>query len=343
MQRAIDLSNRVARSSLPLLLAGEHGVGKKWLALQIHANSGNPSAPWIQLHCGVDCRNSLASQFQAARGGTLYLEDIDQAPFALQVELTLLVESFATNDAPINASLPSSIRLIASTTYMPSDLASRELLRPNLFFLFHPGTVCIPPLRERTQDIPLLVEHFLTIAAKLVVARFPVTLKPHVLAEILRYPWPGNLDQLQSCLRRAALHCIGPDETIDLESELLSELLLESEPVQSCDLSARQPLINSIHNDSVGRTLTASAATALTVDIDALTQQLVRRGMSEADKARQPLHSYVVNQVEKELIAQVLDECEQVQTKAALRLGINRNTLHKKVKEYDLESEAFNK
>jgi two-component system response regulator AtoC len=294
----------------------------------------------------VDCRaidlDCFLAQYQAAGNGTLLLEDIDQASPAIQSYLLAAAEShFSHASQDSNATTQSHAgclgadgkllpRWIATSLCQPGQLVGEQRLRRDLFCLLSPATIKLPALRERTEDIPAFVDQFLDRACQAFGIDARPRVKPLTLQEMAAYCWPGNLGQLQGCIQKAVLHLEGDSLEIDLDHE--REVWGDTpDCLSTAARPTGQPGLN-------GARLTENSRRGDTsVDLAELTRILVRQGIAAAEKARQSLYPFVVNSVEKELIAQVLSECENVQTKAAGRLGINRNTLHKKVQEYDLD------
>lgn len=332
MQQAIELSQRCAQVSIPVMLVGERGSGKDWLARRIHCGSSRLRGAWTKLQCGAATPESLASHFHRSTTGTLYLEDIDQASSSVQAQLISLIEQLLVCGENFGDSLSAYPRLIASTVCQPVDLLKHRTLHHDLYFLFRPATIRIPPLRDRVEDIPELVDYFLSAANGVLGTRFDCSMADGTLDRIINYDWPGNLEQLKSCLLRSALMATGANLEVDLELEL--SLFEDSE--NNAQESTCSSEASSGGPSSNGRAVAGKVTSALSNDWDLLTKHLVSRGIIEADKAREPLHAFVVDQVEKELITLVLSQCDSVHTKTANRLGINRNTLHKKVKDYDL-------
>lgn len=342
MQRALSDCGRYARSMTPVLLTGERSVGKDWLARHIHSLSSRGSVPLTKVDCNAIDLDSFLAQYQAAGNGTLLLEDIDRASPAIQSYLLAAAESHSSHASQVsNATAASHAgclgsdgkllpRWIATSLCQPRQLVGEQRLRRDLFCLFSPATIQLPALRERTEDIPAFVDRFLDRACKAFGIDARPQVKPLTLHEMAAYCWPGNLGQLQGCIQKAVLHLEGDSLEIDLdhEREVWSDM-------PDCSSIAARPPGQPGAN---GARLTENSRRSDTsVDLAELTRILVRQGIAAAEKARQSLYPFVVNSVEKELIAQVLSECENVQTKAAGRLGINRNTLHKKVQEYDLD------
>ncbi len=175
-----------------------------------------------------------------------------------------------------------------------------------MYYRLNVVTIQLPPLRERREDIPELVAHFLDVYNEQN-DRYVAHIEPRALAALQEYDWPGNVRELQNYVERSVVMAPGDELTYSILPEVVT--------------SGRQP-----------RTLGLRR-----LDFESMAEELVHLGLSGADKEACDMHSRVVDRVEREVISQVLAECDGVQIKAAARLGINRNTLHKKLKQYGLD------
>ncbi|NQT12454.1 MAG: sigma-54-dependent Fis family transcriptional regulator, partial [Planctomycetes bacterium] len=181
-----------------------------------------------------------------------------------------------------------------------------DRFREDLYYRLNVVTIYLPPLRERREDIPELVGHFLRIYNQENDCHVP-HVEPKAMEALAAYDWPGNVRELQNYVERAVVLALGDE----LSCDLLPEAVLGRE------------------RPRIGR--------HRKLDLEALSSELVEQGLAAAGPKEDNLYVKIVNRVERELIAQVMVECDGVQVKAATRLGINRNTLHKKLKDYDLE------
>ncbi len=335
MQSVRRVVARCSQTDVPMLLVGEQGAGKEWLARQIHCNGNRSGGPFIKVHCHTVTPELLAHQFQLAIEGTLFLKDIDQAAPTIQTELlTLLERDSSSNGAtPLRSPRP---RWMASSVHYSALLISRQLVRPDLFCLLCPVTINLPPLRERFEDIPALVEHFLADFSSRYQLAESLAVVPEMMVRLQQFDWPGNIGQLESCIHR----CVALSEGGRLEVDLALEVALWSETNfgrQASEHITAGETRNLVYAGQRAEIPNGSEFQDSHIDLEELTRRLVHVGILAADAAREDLHPFIVNAVEKELILQVLRRCEQVQTKAAGQLGINRNTLHKKVKDYQLD------
>jgi len=197
-------------------------------------------------------------------------------------------------------------RVIAASNRDLLEEIDAGRFREDLYYRLNVITIYLPPLRERREDIPALVSHFLKIYNEQDFRHVPYV-APAAMQALQEYAWPGNVRELQNYIERAVVLAPGDELTCDL----LPEAVLGGKPRR------------------IGRNRAG--------DLETVAAELVEQGIETAGPSAENLHAMVVNRVERELIAQVMAACDNVQIKAAERLGINRNTLHKKLKEYGLE------
>jgi DNA-binding NtrC family response regulator len=198
-------------------------------------------------------------------------------------------------------------RVIAASNRDLMQAVADERFREDLYWRLNVVPIDIPPLRERREDIPDLVAHFLNDYSE-ANERFVAHIQPEAMTAMQDYDWPGNVRELQNYVERAVVMSDGDELTLDLLPEA----------VRGAD-GPPQPKLRG-------------------GDVESLTFAVVHQGLATAGPEEDSLHTKIVSRVERELIAQVMLACDNVQTKAAAKLGINRNTLHKKLKEYDLET-----
>lgn len=323
MQRVYALIHQVARSNASVLLVGETGTGKELVARAIHRLSNRESAPFISVNCGALSESLLESElfghvhgaftgavknrtgrFEAAHTGTIFLDEINSTSLLLQVKLLRVLQEREFERVGDTQTIEVDVRVIAASNRDLWQLVSTGSFREDLYWRLNVVPIHIPPLRERREDIPALVGHFLDYYNELN-ERYVVHVSREVMDIMQKHDWPGNVRELQNYVERAVVTAEGDEFTTDL----LPDSMLTRAPRSGLQRA----------------------------DLDSLTREVVQRGLAESGSKEKQLHLKIVNRVERELIAQVLKECDYVQTKAAARLGINRNTLHKKIKEYGLD------
>ncbi|WP_068134647.1 sigma-54 interaction domain-containing protein [Roseimaritima ulvae] len=325
MQEVYRITRRVAASNASVLILGETGVGKELIAGAVHQLSHRRSGPFVKVNCGALSESLLESElfghvrgaytgavanregrFEAADRGTIFLDEINSTSLTLQVKLLRVLQEGEFQRVGDTTTIQSDSRVIAASNRDLMDEVHRERFREDLYWRLNVVPIEIPPLRRRREDIPALVTFFLEYYSELN-DRYVVHIEPAALEAMTDYHWPGNVRELQNYIERAVVMAEGDE----LAESLLPEVVTGS--------SARPP------------------EGILTNDVESLTTAMVRQGLSSVAEDAGDVHSQIVDRIEREVILQVLQECEGVQTRAAARLGINRNTLHKKIKDYGLD------
>ena len=325
MQHVYRQTRQVARSKASVLLLGETGTGKELIAKAIHQLSHRGSGPYVRVNCGALSESLLESElfghvrgaftgaidnrtgrFEAAHTGTIFLDEINSTTPKLQVKLLRVLQERDFERVGDTQTIRVDTRVIAASNRDLRTQVDNEQFREDLFYRLNVIPIEIPPLRDRREDIAALVGHFLGIYSE-ENDRYVTHIQREALDALENYRWPGNVRELQNYTERAVVLAQGDELTVDL---LPDEVLGKERraPVR------RGP-----------------------ADLESLTFEVVHEGLATAGPQEDALHTKIVNRVERELIAQVMAACDNVQTKAAKRLGINRNTLHKKLKEYGLE------
>ncbi|GAC1336041.1 MAG: sigma-54 dependent transcriptional regulator [Isosphaeraceae bacterium] len=328
MREVARVTRRVAPSRACALIAGETGTGKELIARAIHDLSPRASGPYSRGNCGALAESLLESElfghvkgsftgavdnrtgrFEAAHAGSIFLDEINSTSPKLQVKLLRVLQEGEFERVGDTKTFKVDTRFIAATNRDLLDEIGSGRFREDLYYRLNVVPIFLPPLRERREDVPLLLEFFLRRYADQN-RRDIRRVHPQALRFLCEYDWPGNVRELQNYLERAVVLSDGP------------ELLPDHLPPQRRGESPPRP-IRPRGGDFVG-----------------LTAELVRQGIQGAGSGANKLHKMIVGQVERELIQQVLSSCDRVQIKAAARLGINRNTLHKKLQEHRLDGEG---
>jgi len=233
MQEVLALAKRVAPSDATVLIRGESGTGKELIARAIHFNSPRGSGPLVNLNCAALPEQLLESElfghekgaftgavaqrkgrFERADGGSIFLDEIGDLSPALQVKLLRVLQERQFERVGGNKTISANVRVMAAT-HRDLEQAMREgMFRDDLYYRLNVVTIQIPPLRERREDIPLLLEHFLRKFAEK--NRRDVTgLTAAARDALLKYDYPGNVRELENIIERAVLLCRG--RVIDLE------------------------------------------------------------------------------------------------------------------------------
>ena len=327
MEEVYRITRRVARSNASVLLLGETGVGKELIATAIHQLSNRASGPFVKVNCGALSESLLESElfghvrgsftgavnnrigrFEAADTGTIFLDEINSTTLHLQVKLLRVLQEHEFERVGDTQTIRADTRVIAASNRNLMDLVEAERFREDLYWRLNVVPVEIPPLRMRREDIPALVAHFLNYYNE-ANDRYVAHIQREAMEALQEYHWPGNVRELQNYVERAVVMAEGDELTLAL---LPDEVTGKQAP--------RRGIIQG-------------------VDLATLTHELVQQGLADSTEDAGDLHDKIVNGVERELITQVMQVCNNVQTKASAKLGINRNTLHKKLTEYELAEE----
>ncbi len=317
MQEIYKTIGRVAESDANVLLQGESGTGKELIARALHFHSGR-SGPFVAINCSAIPRDLLESElfghergaftgavertlgkFEIADEGTLFLDEISEFPLDLQAKLLRVLQEHEFTRVGGREPIRSDARIISATNRDLGDLVRRSRFREDLFFRLNVVPISVPPLRLRRSDIPELVRFFIRKINRDMKANI-LGLAPDAERLLVEHSWPGNVRELENALIRA------------------------------CVLAG-------------GRTLTASdvhlpgdSVAPPTGAGDAALDELVRRKLREvlpaqAEALPKDLHAIAVSWVERPLLEFVLEKTGGNQLRAAEILGINRNTLRKKI------------
>ena len=328
MLEVFRTTRQVAPSRACVLLVGETGTGKELIARAVHDLSQRSTGPYIRVNCGALTESLLESElfghvrgsftnavenrtgrFEAAHTGTIFLDEINSTSPKLQVKLLRVLQEGEFERVGDTKTNKVDTRFIAATNRDLLEEIGSGRFREDLYYRLNVVPIFLPSLRERREDIPELALAFLKRYGEQN-RRESRGIHRDAMRMLCDYEWPGNVRELQNYIERAVVLGAGP------------ELLPEHLPPQLRGEPAPRPI----------------RARGLGGDLVSLTTELVRQGIAAAGSQADDLHDRIVGQVERELIQQVLSGCDRVQIKAAARLGINRNTLHKKLQEYRIEA-----
>ncbi len=323
MQQVVELTYRAAQSVASVLLLGETGTGKELIANALHQLSARASGPLVRVNCGALTESLLESElfghvagaftgavgnrtgrFEAAHMGTIFLDEINSTSSMLQVKLLRVLQEREFERVGDTRTLQVDVRVIAASNLDLYREVSEGRFRADLFWRINVMPIQLPPLRSRREDIPLLVDHFLGIYNRNN-QRNVTSVHTTAMDALKGYSWPGNVRELQNYIERAVILADDRELTIDLLPGTVSGEANRSDAVFP-----------------VG-------------DPQKLVKEFVYNEIATAS-ADEPLYDRIVNPVERELFAQVMGACKS-KTRAAERLGINRNTLHKKLKDHGLD------
>jgi len=323
MRKVYQLTRKVAKSNASVLLLGETGTGKELIANAIHQLSRRSNGPFVKVNCGALSESLLESElfghvrgsftgavnnrtgrFEAAHSGTIFLDEINSTSLELQVKLLRVLQEREFERVGDTQTISVDTRVIAASNRDLMGEVRAGNFREDVYWRLNVVPVEIPPLRDRREDIPQLLTFFLQQYND-VNDRYVVHIQPAVTEALQQYSWPGNVRELQNYVERAVVLASGDEFTTDL----LPPSVLSNRPeLLSADGDASE-------------------------DLAGLSFRTVQQGLRELADKDGNLYSEIVDRIERELIQQVLAACGGTRTKAAIQLGINRNTLHKKIKD----------
>ena len=233
MQQVFSLIDRVSYTDVPVLIGGESGTGKELVARAVHQRSSRASGPFVALNCAAVPETLLESEFfghergaftgatrahagrfEQADGGTLFLDEIGSMRIDLQAKLLRAIQEREVQRLGSSGTLEIDVRLVAATSEDLEQAIRQRTFREDLYYRLNVVPIQIPPLRERTDDVPLLVDHFLDASARKF-ARERVNPTPEVLDVMQRYPWPGNVRELENCVERMTILAQGTRLVLD--------------------------------------------------------------------------------------------------------------------------------
>lgn len=350
MEQVYRTTRKVARSAASVLILGETGTGKELIATALHRLSGRSTGPLVKVNCGALSESLLESElfghvrgaftgavnnrtgrFEAAHTGSIFLDEINSTSLLLQVKLLRVLQEREFERVGDTETVRVDTRVIAASNRDLSDEVASNRFREDLYWRLNVVSIVLPPLRERREDIPALVAHFLNYYSE-ANDRYVIHIQPAAMEALKDYHWPGNVRELQNYVERAVVTAEQDELTLDLLPDPVKRGRGASGPSLSKSFASHSGSAEFDPYSILYHQRQTSSA-----DTSSLASQLVRQGLKEAGEEAENVHERIVNKVEKELILQVMQETSNVQTRAATRLGINRNTLHKKLKDYGIE------
>lgn len=321
MREIYKLIGIMASNTMTVLIEGETGTGKDLVARAIHTGSSRKDAPFVPVDCGALPDELLESElfgyeagaftdakkegkpgrFELANGGTLFLDEVSNMTPTLQVKLLRALQTQEIERLGGTQRLNVDVRVIAATNQELSEMVKRGQFREDLYYRFKRIALHLPPLRDRQEDIPLLISHFLQLIQEELGKPIRGISKEGM--ELLQdYPWPGNVRELENCIRSAGALCradvILPD---DLPSEI-----------------------------RMGHQIDSTSPSQLEMSLKSVLQDITKEAITQG---KRELYAEVVALLDKSLIELVLDEFSGNHSKTADLLGMSRTTLLKKIKQ----------
>lgn len=289
---ALEIAEKAAPTHLPVLVDGESGTGKELMAKVIHANGSRADKPFISVNCGAIPENLLESElfghrkgaftgassdrkgkFEAAHKGTIFLDEIGELPLAGQVKLLRVLESSQIQRVGSDETISVDIRVVAATNRDLRKMCDEGKFREDLYYRLSVIHVTLPPLRERKDEIPLLLSFFAAESAE-ALKRRPIAMSARLRDFLLGYSYPGNIRELRNMVYR--ISCLAGD-TADLE-HLPAELQANADDTAGAPANATAPI-------KVGQTdaaaNTQSLAEARRMAIEEAERAFLERGLQQ--------------------------------------------------------------
>lgn len=320
MQAVYKTIGQIAEKDVAVLLTGESGTGKELAAKAIFHHSRRKEKPFLAINCAAipeqlfeselfgyergaftGAHQTRIGKMERCDGGTCFLDEIGDMSIALQAKLLRVLQEGEFERLGGRGPIKIDVRIIAATNKDLALAVQNGLFREDLYWRLKVITIELPPLRKRAEDIPELTEYF--------IARFgaeydkPIRhVSEGVLNQFLAYPWPGNIRELENCIRRAILLCNGD--------------IITEEHIASLN-GQKEHLPNTLNHKQL---------------MDSLREKLQAVLPDILRLSKQGIHANIIEMVEETIILQALEECGNNQVKAAGILGISRNTLRHRLK-----------
>lgn len=325
MQQVFSMLETVAPSDATILVRGETGTGKELIATAVHNLSKRKNGPFIKLNCAAisetlleselfghekgaftDAKETRKGRFELADGGTLFLDEIGDITPSLQVKLLRILQEQEFERVGGTKTIKTNVRLVAATNRNLEEMVKKGEFREDLFYRLNVIPINLPPLRERYEDVKLLVEHYLRKFMK--EHRKQMSLSKPALELLLDYPWPGNIRELQNTMERIVLICP--------EGEIMPEMLNHVLPFNYQKMSMPQ---QAAPEPAAAEPAPPPAAPPA------------------AEQPAPMMTKASLKEMEKESIIQALIDNRGIQTKAAAQLGMTARQIGYKIRKYNIE------
>ncbi|MER8992947.1 sigma-54 dependent transcriptional regulator [Mesorhizobium sp. M0074] len=365
MDRVIRLGRKAAASNIPILIEGESGVGKELVARAIQGSGDRRSKPFVTVNCGAIPDNLVESilfghekgsftgatekhtgKFVEAHTGTLFLDEIGDLPLDVQVKLLRAVQDGEVDPVGGRSTVRVDIRLISATHRNLLQQVKDGKFREDLFYRLNVYPIFVPPLRDRRDDIPYLVEHFMEKVAPADPRHRLRGISAAALAMLQAYDWPGNIRQLENAVFRASVLADGDM----LTEEEFPQIRAQVEGTVNLDSGIALPApgwpasggptpgwpASGVASGSQPRDNISAAGGIAAADADAPAKPRfgTLRALDERGNVR------ALADVELEMIKLAIDHYNGQMSEVARRLGIGRSTLYRKLKEYGIDPET---
>lgn len=345
----VDIVMQVAPTDISVLIYGESGVGKEIFARAIHNYSKRAAQQLLSVNCGAIPEGILESElfghkkgsftgaiesrkgyFELADGGTLFLDEIGEMPLSTQVKLLRAIETKEFMKVGSESSIKVDVRIIAATNKDLQIEVNSKRFREDLYFRLKAVTINIPPLRKRTEDIPLLVEHFIKEFCEANKIN-NITIESDALNLLINYPWPGNIRELKNTIETA----IALSKNGKLTAEIFVPLLKLDEEKS---LNRNYPVRIGKSLEEVDREFLYRALFEIKRDILELKNLILEKSEATSVNTKKEDESDImdINEAEKMAIISALKKTNGNKRKTAELLNISERTLYRKIKDYNI-------
>lgn len=326
MKQVFGMIDTVAPTDATILIRGETGTGKELIATAVHNQSRRQNGPFIKLNCAAisetlleselfghekgaftDAREMRKGRFELADGGTLFLDEIGDITPSLQVKLLRILQEQEFERVGGNKTIKTNVRLVAATNRNLEEMVHKGEFREDLFYRLNVIPILLPPLRERYEDVKLLIEHYLHRFMK--EHRKNMHFTKAAIELLLNYPWPGNIRELQNTMERIVLICPNGEIRPEMLNHVMPFNYQKSYLETTASIATQSSMVDLVPSHSVEPTIASSGL-------------ITKKSLQE---------------LEKESILQALIDSHGIQTKAARILGITARQIGYKIKQYDIE------
>jgi two-component system response regulator PilR (NtrC family) len=331
MKKVAELILKLTDTKTSVLVTGESGTGKELVARAIHYSGKFASRPFVAVNCGAIPENLIESElfghkkgsftgavqdkeglFKTANGGTLFLDEIGELPLGMQVKLLRVLQERVIRPVGSNENIPIDVRIVAATNRDLEGEIAKGKFREDLYYRLNVINIKLPPLRERKEDLPHLIEHFLEKHSKNMNRKKP-TIEDKAMQALLVYQYPGNIRELENLIERMIAFC-GDDNVIDY-SLIPQNVKIEYENSLKNKKDLNQ---NTLKKEEVNFSL------------------LFKKAAESLDYGNVNLDE-IVNMLEKEFVLKALEKANGVKKQAAQILGITFRSMRYRIEKLGIE------
>ena len=348
MHAVLRMAEKAASSNIPVLVAGESGVGKELIARAIHGSGERRAKPFVAVNCGAMPENLIESilfghekgsftgaterhvgKFVEASGGTLFLDEVGELPPAAQVKLLRAIQEGEVEPVGARKPVKVDVRIISATNRDLIADVQQGRFREDLFYRLHVFPITVPPLRDRPADIPALARHFLALFAAEEGKRIRL-LTPEALQLLAAFGWPGNIRQLENAIFRAVVLAEGDSLGIGEFPQITAQLTVSTAGQMQAEIA---PPAEPAGATALGQTppRPPDAAPALMPALPAVEAL----ALLDAEGEVRPLE-----EIEAELIRYAITHYRGQMSEVARRLRIGRSTLYRKLEALGLNADG---